>query len=182
MSLLRRHVYESNLIEEIRVGSGNPLFTSHLRAASVVAQACMQERLLDPTEIHTMLCKGTDMESFGGKIRTCGMRVGEKLMPKWENVPRLMEEWWSLVKESSVLKSEAPATLAALARQFHDEFLCIHPFEGGNGRTARLILNHLRLQYGLNWLVIEAREKQAYYLEIERTEEGFKAHYPDVYP
>ena len=38
-----------------------------------------------------------------------------------------------------------------------------HPFEDGNGRTGRILLNWQRLQYGLPLLIIESYKKEEYY-------------------
>jgi fido (protein-threonine AMPylation protein) len=70
-----------------------------------------------------------------------------------------------------------------IARLLHDLLLCIHPFEDGNGRTSRLVLNMLRLRWGLPWLVIESRKKRFYYRSIEHTQETiFRPFFPDVFP
>jgi len=45
----------------------------------------------------------------------------------------------------------------------HAEFEKIHPFEDGNGRTGRILMNWQRLKIGLPVLVIREKEKFDYY-------------------
>jgi Fic family protein len=123
------------------------------------------------------------MESFGGQLRTWNVHVGVYEMPHWEEVPRLVNEWYSMVYGAEIYKTASEAERARIAMFLHDWFLCIHPFRDGNGRTSRLVLNMLRLRYGLSWLVIENKQKRSYYRQIERTQETkFKPQYPFIFP
>lgn len=51
----------------------------------------------------------------------------------------------------------------------HTEFIKIHPFEDGNGRTARLLVNYELAKSGYPTVVIKAKDKNKY---IEALEEG----------
>lgn len=72
------------------------------------------------------------------------------------------------------LNEETSDPIALLART-HAEFEQIHPFSDGNGRTGRLILFALALQFGLVPPIIPRERRSAYYkyLEIAQTEERF---------
>ncbi|MFM9951164.1 MAG: Fic family protein [Saprospiraceae bacterium] len=50
-----------------------------------------------------------------------------------------------------------------IAFQFHIEYLTIHPFYDGNGRTARLLTNLLLISFGFPPLIIKKEDKDAYY-------------------
>jgi len=52
-----------------------------------------------------------------------------------------------------------PVTLAAM---LHYKFVRIHPFDDGNGRMARLLMNYVLLRNGLPPVVIKSREKADY--------------------
>jgi Fic family protein len=66
-------------------------------------------------------------------------RTGETvfLPPDHREVPRLIDELMAFIKDSRDLD---PLLLAGL---FHKQFVIVHPFLDGNGRTARLATNHL---------------------------------------
>ncbi|MES2225736.1 MAG: Fic family protein [Patescibacteria group bacterium] len=184
ISLLRRHVRESNLIENIRYRSGVRLVASHLNAAVQVVRRTARGELLDPLHIHSLLCRGTSMEGFGGKKRTCNVCVGKYDMPRWREVTRLLNLWRGTVQYYDKRMKDAPKKeRERIARILHELFLCVHPFEDGNGRTSRLILNMLRLRWGLEWLVVENRRKGFYYRQIRHTQDTiFRPCYPNVFP
>lgn len=50
-----------------------------------------------------------------------------------------------------------------LASKFHLDYLAIHPFYDGNGRTARVISNLILISYGFPPFYIKENEKNNYY-------------------
>jgi Fic family protein len=60
--------------------------------------------------------------------RTCGVRIGDRICPDWQELPRLMLEWEHGIE--NLTPDEA-----------YLEFEKIHPFVDGNGRTGKIIHN-----------------------------------------
>ncbi|HEX8530008.1 MAG TPA: Fic family protein, partial [Cytophagales bacterium] len=50
-----------------------------------------------------------------------------------------------------------------LAATFHYKFIRIHPFDDGNGRLARILMNFILLGHGFPPVVIKTGEKSAYF-------------------
>ena len=76
-----------------------------------------------------------------------------------EETPALMTDlinWYNSEEEASRL---SPIELAAL---FHYRYIRIHPFEDGNGRIARLMVNFILSRHGLPMIVVRSRKKQDY--------------------
>ena len=76
-----------------------------------------------------------------------------------EETPALMTDlvnWYNSEEEAGRL---SPIELAAL---FHYRYIRIHPFEDGNGRIARLIVNFILSRHGLPMIVVRSRKKQNY--------------------
>jgi Fic family protein len=116
--------------------------------------------------------------SSGGNYRTCQVSVGGQHMPHWREVPRLMEDWSHLVKQFERSKSDWEYAAFVL----HVWLLCIHPWVDGNGRTARLAWNMLRVSKGLTWHIEPARTKRMYYAKMYAFEEQvFRKENPGVY-
>ena len=64
--------------------------------------------------------------------------------------------WYNQVATEGKL---SPVELAAL---FHYRYIRIHPFEDGNGRIARLLMNYILAKYGYPMIVIRSKSKKAY--------------------
>jgi Fic family protein len=67
------------------------------------------------------------------------------LPPDYQDVPRLQNELIHFVQRSR--EQVDPLIIAAI---FHKQFVIIHPFADGNGRSARLVTTALLASLGLN--------------------------------
>ncbi|MCB0090716.1 MAG: Fic family protein [Caldilineaceae bacterium] len=59
-----------------------------------------------------------------------------------------------------------------LAATFHIRFVNIHPFDDGNGRMARLLMNLILMQAGYTPVVININSKHEYLLALEKADSG----------
>lgn len=76
-----------------------------------------------------------------------------------EETPALMSDlvdWYNQEERKGEL---TPVELAAL---FHYRYIRIHPFEDGNGRIARLMVNYILSRHGWPMIVVRNRKKQEY--------------------
>lgn len=84
-----------------------------------------------------------------------------------DEVPHKINE---LVKWFNESKSSIdPLTLAST---FHHDFVLIHPFDDGNGRTARLLMNYILLLFNYPLVVIKTAEKQDYLTALNYADSG----------
>lgn len=103
-------------------------------------------------------------KAFAGELRTVevvirdgyGNIVHQGAPAK--DVERLLH---SLCKWYAIHKTKYPPLL--LAGVMHDEFEKIHPFQDGNGRVGRLLLNYVLLQRGYPPLNIRFKDRVRYY-------------------
>jgi len=65
-------------------------------------------------------------------------------------------DWYNLEADKGIL---TPVELAAL---LHYRYIRIHPFEDGNGRIARLLVNFVLHRYGYPMIVIHSEDKSNY--------------------
>ena len=49
----------------------------------------------------------------------------------------------------------------------HDMLICLHAFKDGNGRTARLLMNHIRIQLDLPWLIVHYEKSREYFAKLD---------------
>lgn len=76
-----------------------------------------------------------------------------------EETPALMRDLVEWYNEAATNGSLSPIQLAAL---FHYRYIRIHPFEDGNGRIARLMVNFILLRHKWPMMVIRSKNKKAY--------------------
>ena len=76
-----------------------------------------------------------------------------------EETPALMTDLVSWYNQTVSENTLSPVELAAL---FHYRYIRIHPFEDGNGRIARLLMNYILLRFGYPMIVIRSKNKKKY--------------------
>lgn len=76
-----------------------------------------------------------------------------------EETPALMTDLVQWYNKAAAEKKLSPIQLAAL---FHYRYIRIHPFEDGNGRIARLMVNFILRRHKWPMLVIRSKNKRAY--------------------
>lgn len=84
-----------------------------------------------------------------------------------EETPFMMHdlvEWYNKMEQTGEL---TPVQLAAL---FHYRYIRIHPFEDGNGRIVRLLVNYILARHGYPMIVVRSRKKQDYLEALHRTD------------
>lgn len=59
-----------------------------------------------------------------------------------------------------------------LAAEFHYKFIRIHPFDDGNGRVARLLMNFIMMQGGYPPAIIKTDDKEYYYAALRQADAG----------
>lgn len=72
-------------------------------------------------------------------------QAGFYLPPAWEDVPRLMEDLVAWVNSAATLTIPAPLRAGVVMYQF----LTVHPYLDGNGRTARMLATYILRRAGL---------------------------------
>ncbi len=108
--------------------------------------------------VHNLLIGGIN-DSIAGRFRQSGefVRVGKHIAPAPEHIVRMIEVLLNEYKtdyEPNVLKKIA---------YFHLNFEHIHPFNDGNGRIGRVLVNLQLQEFGYPNIIIRNKEKHLYY-------------------
>jgi len=113
--------------------------------------------------IHQLILKEIDDDN-AGKYRTENITISgaRHIPPNHVILPELMQKLFAEYKKE--WGNYHPVIKACL---LHGEFVKIHPFIDGNGRTARLILNFELMKYGYPPIVITKERKAEYYEALD---------------
>lgn len=84
-----------------------------------------------------------------------------------EETPSLMTD---LVEWYNKAEASGKYSVAELAAMFHYRYIRIHPFEDGNGRIARLLVNYILARHGWPMIVVRSRKKQEYIEALHKTD------------
>jgi Fic family protein len=120
------------------------------------------------TTVNGILVKNTDVV-YGGRLRFFPVKIegSQHTPPAAEQVKPLLVQamkWYSTNK-----RKLHPFELACL---MHHKAAWIHPFEDGNGRTARAAMNFLLMKKGYPMFFIPVEKRQAYYEALDAADSG----------
>lgn len=118
----------------------------------------------DIKTIHSLVLKGID-NSNAGKYRIENVIISGATHKPPESilVPEQMEQL--IMRYNEWITQYHPLIIAAL---LHGEFVKIHPFIDGNGRTSRLLLNFEAIKNGYPPIIIKNEMKPQYYESLDK--------------
>ena len=113
-------------------------------------------------EIHSIILQRIDMTN-AGRYRNVPVRISGStvVLPNPLKVPLLMKKF---IEDLYISKNN---TLDR-AIQAHFDFVSIHPFSDGNGRTGRLLMNLILMQGGFPPAIIRKEDRKIYISSIEK--------------
>lgn len=86
-----------------------------------------------------------------------------------EETPALMHDLVNWYREKNKAADVNPILLAA---EFHYRFIRIHPFDDGNGRAARILMNFILMQFGYPPVIIKTEDKANYFSTLQQADSG----------
>lgn len=137
---------------------------NHDRAFSYVKRAVAEGRLLDEEmlkDIHALLMENI---MVGGVYRSVEVRItGAGFRPPAPQETFQQMRWFF----ADMPRQREKLNAIEWAAWTHAEFVRIHPFPDGNGRTARMLMNLQLLTEGFQPISIAKEERLAYYEALE---------------
>ncbi len=103
-----------------------------------------------------------------GDFRLLSVYAGTRTFPDYKKVPDLLEKMCLKINEKlkTVITLEEKLNLAF---ELHFDFVSIHPFGDGNGRTARLLMNLIQLYFDLPLSIVFKQDRIKYINALEKT-------------
>lgn len=142
---------------------------NHKHAIEFVEEVAKQKNKITERnirEIHSLVLKEIDPE-YAGIYRDMNVRItGSKHKPP---DALLLKELMVKFCNKTLNTKRHPVVEAAMA---HFEFVSIHPFVDGNGRTARLLMNLILIKKGYFPAIILKNDRLKYYKVLEKGHNG----------
>lgn len=114
-------------------------------------------------DIHSLILKNIDNANTG-KYRNINVKItGAEHIPT--NHFLLSEQMTKLIEEYKSWNNLHPVEQAA---RLHSEFVKIHPFVDGNGRTSRLLMNLVLMQHGYPPAILPVSKRLRYYNALDK--------------
>ncbi|RUT43269.1 Fic family protein [Paenibacillus anaericanus] len=163
---------ETKVVVEDGIAIGGKTVREHLEALNHYEAIEYVESIVDDAEvgedtiknIHYLIMKGIDKEAAGSyRIANVIISGSEHVPPNHIQVPAEMEKLISWYDEAKMYLH--PVELAV---QFHFKLVYNHPFRDGNGRTARLLMNLILMQFGYLLVIVKVSERVKYINALEK--------------
>jgi Fic family protein len=110
-----------------------------------------------------------DFDTSKGDLRLAQVYVDKKYFPDLSKVPKLLNQLVDNI--SSRIDNVRENEIVKLAADFHYNFVNIHPFGDGNGRTARLLMNYIQMYHQEPLIKIFTEDRAEYIDSLNKAEE-----------
>ncbi|MDO8428277.1 MAG: Fic family protein [Candidatus Diapherotrites archaeon] len=122
-------------------------------------------------KIHEIVFKNS--KEFAGKLRSKGTEVVVRdglgnVIHQGAPSEKVLELLKELANWHNQYKNKYPAIV--LAAVMHNQFENIHPFEDGNGRVGRILMNYVLIQHKLPPINIDFGKRKQYYATLQEYE------------
>lgn len=168
------------------LGPGKPLagydmLGDHARALDLALQRADARQLPGPALLRelaaavmqstgrpTNTALGTVDPTQGDLRRGNVFIVGASSFPNAQKVPTLVAALTGELRERMLMAGTLREQLE-LAFEAHQRLVSIHPFNDGNGRTSRLLMNYVQRYYGQPLTIVFREDRREYFAALEQS-------------
>ena len=168
------------------LGPGKPLagydmLGDHARALDLALQRADARQLPGPALLRelaaavmqstgrpTNTALGTVDPTQGDLRRGNVFIVGASSFPNAQKVPALVAALTGELRERMPVATTLREQLE-LSFEAHQRLVSIHPFNDGNGRTSRLLMNYVQRYHGQPLTIVFREDRQAYFAALEES-------------
>jgi Fic family protein len=191
-TLIDRGFYEeliSDISSEQEPARVLAMLRDHLSAGDMLEELTSEERPLTTgfiKELQAVLTQNQAateaVDSLGRAVKVQPVRGEWKTQPNWRQLssgenryfcpPEQVQGQMDDLITYLAWHQEEGVNVAILAAWLHHRFTYIHPFQDGNGRVARALVNYIFVKAGLFPAVVKRDEKLSYLDALEAADNG----------
>jgi len=164
---MKAHDVAYNLVEEWAQDKERPLTEQNIKNLNqvILVRPFWKDAITPDGQATRRLIKVGDYKEHPNSVRLQNGEIFEYAKPS--ETPMLMQELidWYREEDGAV----HPVTLAAM---LHYKFVRIHPFDDGNGRISRLLMNYVLFKNELPPVIIKSEDKANYLRALNRADIG----------
>ena len=157
------------LVQELAIDKEHPLtevFIKNLNKVILVRPYWAEAITPDGQKTRRLIEIG-DYKKFPNSVKLQNGEIFHYASP--QETPSLMSDLLHWYREESAKKELHPVALAAL---LHYRFVRIHPFDDGNGRISRLLMNYVLYYNDLPPVIIKSANKKEYLSALNKADSG----------
>lgn len=166
---MKGHDLALKLVEQLAEDTERNLTENFIRELNlaILKEPFYKEAITEDGQPTRRLIKIGEYKSFPNSVRLQNGEIFNYASPA--ETPALMNDLMNWYFSAANDKNQSPAEVAA---EFHYRFVCIHPFDDGNGRISRLLMNYHLLKNGYPPVIIKAGDKKNYLFALHEADTG----------
>lgn len=157
------------LVQELATDTERPLteaFIKNLNQVILVRPYWADAITQDGQPTRRQIVPG-DYKKFPNSVKLQNGEMFHYASP--QETPALMADLVQWYREELEKKELHPVSLAAL---LHYRFVRIHPFDDGNGRISRLLMNYVLYYHNLPPIIVKSSDKKNYLTALNKADSG----------
>ena len=166
---MRGHDLALKLVEQLAADSERNLTENFIRELNlaILKEPFYKEAITEDGQPTRRLIKIGEYKSFPNSVRLQNGEIFNYASPA-ETAAMMSDlmNWYNTAVEDI---TQSPVEVAA---EFHYRFVCIHPFDDGNGRISRLVMNYLLIKNGYPPVIIKTEDKKNYFFALHEADTG----------
>jgi Fic family protein len=163
---MKAHDVAIHLVRDWANDKGREISESDIRELNriILVKPYWKEAITPDGQVTKRQIKVGEYKEFPNSVRLKNGEIFEYTSPL--ETPQKMAELVSIYRNRTNVH---PLVSAA---QLHYDFIRIHPFDDGNGRVARLLMNYDLIRNGYPPVVIPSQEKEKYLVALQKADTG----------
>lgn len=166
---MKAHDVAYHLIQDWALDKEHPLNEQSIKELNkiILVKPFYKDAITPDGQATRRLIKIGDYKEYPNSVRLQNGEIFNYATPA--ETPIKMGELIAWYNTNIASKELHPIEIAAL---IHYKFVCIHPFDDGNGRISRLLMNYVLLANNLSPVIIKSEDKKNYLLALNQADTG----------